>query len=91
MSEMIKNKRMEKNMSLEMVANLIGCPISELDEIENEKDYKTKGIYLLRLSKLLEIDYDDLLLYKCANYHRDMQLNAINRMKNLIPVGYYGG
>ena len=37
MSEIIKNKRIDKNMTLEMVANLIDCPISELKDIEEGK------------------------------------------------------
>ena len=75
-------------MTLEMVANLIDCPISELKDIEEGKNKQPRSIYLYRLSKLLEIDYDEMLFYKCANYHREKQLKEIIKMRGLIPAVY---
>lgn len=56
----IKEQRIKKNITLKKLSKLSDISISTLYKIENDKLKKIKGVFLYRLSSILNIDYDYL-------------------------------
>ena len=56
----IKEQRIKKNITLKKLSKLSDISISTLYKIENDKLKKIKGVFLYRLSNILNIDYDYL-------------------------------
>ena len=61
-------------MTLEDLSNLTGISKTELSYIENGKIKEPSSVFLYRLSKILELDYNEMLNYKYASYYRVKEL-----------------
>ena len=59
--ERLKQERLENNLTLETLSNMTNISISALSNIENDKVENISGVFLYRLSKAFNIDYDYLL------------------------------
>lgn len=86
LGEYIKNKRLEKNISLNDFSNLINYSVSGIENIESGKQKYPKSVILYRISKILEIDYDKLLDYKFSSYYKNKEFKKINRMMRYVRV-----
>ena len=53
--------RLKNNLTLETLSNMTNISISTLSNIENDKIENISGVFLYRLSKVFNIDYDYLL------------------------------
>ena len=59
--KIIKNKRIENNMTLEELSSITDISISTLSSLENGKLTRTKSIFLYRICNVLNLDYNDIL------------------------------
>ena len=57
----LKQERLKNNLTLETLSNMNDISISTLSNIENDKMENISGVFLYRLSKVFNIDYDYLL------------------------------
>lgn len=57
----LKQERLKNNLTLETLSNMTNISISTLSNIENDKVENISGVFLYRLSKVFNIDYDYLL------------------------------
>lgn len=57
----LKQERLKNNLTLETLSNMTNISISTLSNIENDKVENINGVFLYRLSKTFNIDYDYLL------------------------------
>ena len=57
----LKQERLNNNLTLETLSNMTNISISTLSNIENDKIENISGVFLYRLSKTFNIDYDYLL------------------------------
>ena len=57
----LKQERLKNNLTLETLSNMTNISISTLSNIENDKIENISGVFLYRLSKVFNIDYDYLL------------------------------
>ena len=57
----LKQERLKNNLTLETLSNMINISISTLSNIENDKLENISVVFLYRLSKVFNIDYDYLL------------------------------
>ena len=57
----LKQERLKNNLTLETLSNMTNISISTLSNIENDKVENISGVFLYRLSKAFNIDYDCLL------------------------------
>ena len=57
----IKNMRLSKNMSLSELSKITNISISALWNIENNKVKNIKNIFIYRLAKAFNVDYENLL------------------------------
>ena len=57
----LKQERLKNNLTLETLSNMTNISISTLSNIENDKIENISGVFLYRLSKAFNIDYDYLL------------------------------
>lgn len=57
----LKQERLKNNLTLEALSNMTNISISTLSNIENDKVENISGVFLYRLSKTFNIDYDYLL------------------------------
>lgn len=71
----IKNMRLSKNMSLSELSKVTNISVSTLWSIENNKVKNIKNIFIYRLAKAFNVDYDSLL----------------RKRWELFPVFFYGG
>ena len=56
----IKQERLKNNLTLESLSNISNISISTLSKIENDKIRNVSSVFLYRLSKILNIDYNYL-------------------------------
>ena len=56
----LKQERLKNNLTLETLSNMTNISISTLSNIENNKIENISGVFLYRLSKAFNIDYDYL-------------------------------
>ena len=59
--KILKQERIKNNLTLEALSNMTNISISTLSNIENDKVENISGVFLYRLSKVFNIDYDYLL------------------------------
>ena len=71
----IKNMRLSKNMSLSELSKITNISVSTLWSIENNKVKNIKNIFIYRLAKAFNVDYENLL----------------RKRWELVPVFFYGG
>ena len=71
----IKNMRLSKNMSLSELTKITNISVSTLWSIENNKVKNIKNIFIYRLAKAYNVDYENLL----------------RKRWELFPVFFYGG
>ena len=57
----LKQERLKNNLTLKTLSNMTNISISTLSNIENDKVENISGVFLYRLSKTFNIDYDYLL------------------------------
>ena len=73
--KILKQERIKNNLTLEALSNMTNISISTLSNIENDKIENIGGVFLYRLSKAFNIDYNyfdnlcDCLkdTYRCAD------------------------
>lgn len=70
----IKNMRLSKNMSLRELSKVTNISVSTLWSIENNKIKNIKNIFIFRLAKAFNVNYDNLL----------------RKRWELFPVFFYG-
>ena len=59
--KILKQERIKNNLTLKKLSNMTDISISTLSNIENDKTENISGVFLYRLSKVFNIDYDYLL------------------------------
>lgn len=59
--KILKQERLKNNLTLETLSNMTNISISTLSNIENDKVENISGVFLYRLSKVFNIDYDYLI------------------------------
>ena len=57
-------------LTLEELSKLTNISESELDKIELGKIKTPSSVFLFRLSKVLNLDYNEMLKYRFASYYR---------------------
>ena len=70
----LKEKRIDKRLTLETLSKLTDISISTLSKLENGKLKRPSSVFLFRLSKALGIDYNELIIYRYASYFRKKEL-----------------
>ena len=58
--KILKQERLKNNLTLESLSNISNISISTLSKIENDKIRNVSSVFLYRLSKILNIDYNYL-------------------------------
>lgn len=66
----LRNERLKNNLTLEELSKLTNISASELDKIELGKIKAPSSVFLFRLSKVLNLDYNEMLKYRFASYYR---------------------
>lgn len=66
----LKQARKEHNLTLKVLSELTDISISELNKLENGLIKKPCSVFLYRLSKVLHLDYEEMLKYRFASYYR---------------------
>lgn len=59
--KILKQERIKNKLTLKALSNMTDISISTLSNIENDKTENISGVFLYRLSKVFNIDYDYLL------------------------------
>ena len=59
--KILKQERIKNKLTLKTLSNMTNISISTLSNIENDKTENISGVFLYRLSKVFNIDYDYLL------------------------------
>jgi len=59
--KIIKEERLKQNLTLQNLSDATNISMSCLSKIENNKTRNISGVFLYRISKVLKIDYEDLL------------------------------
>ena len=59
--KILKQERIKNKLTLKALSNITDISISTLSNIENDKIENISGVFLYRLSKVFNIDYDYLL------------------------------
>lgn len=59
--KILKQERIKNKLTLKTLSNMTDISISTLSNIENDKTENISGVFLYRLSKVFNIDYDYLL------------------------------
>lgn len=59
--KIIKDQRLEKNITLKSLSDSTSISIGTLSNIENDKIKNPSGVFLYRISKVLDIDYNYLV------------------------------
>lgn len=70
----IRNERLKNNLTLEDLSNLTNISVSELDKIELGKIKALSSVFLFRISKVLKLDYNEMLKYRFASYYRKKRI-----------------
>lgn len=66
----LRNERLKNNLTLEELSKLTNISESELDKIELGKIKTPSSVFLFRLSKVLNLDYNEMLKYRFASYYK---------------------
>ena len=74
---------LKNNLTLETLSNMTNISISTLSNIENDKIENISGVFLYRLSKVFNIDYDYLL--ENANTSYESMQNYVKQYLNEHP------
>ena len=59
--KILKQERIKNKLTLKALSDITDISISTLSNIENDKIENISGVFLYRLSKVFNIDYDYLL------------------------------
>lgn len=54
----MKQERIKKNLTLEALSNISDISISTLSKLENNKLKNVNSVFIYRICKILNIDYD---------------------------------
>lgn len=55
---LLKQERIKKNLTLETLSNISDISISTLSKLENDKLKNVNSVFIYRICKILNIDYD---------------------------------
>lgn len=55
---LLKQERIKKNLTLESLSSISDISISTLSKIENDKIRNVSSVFIYRICKILNIDYD---------------------------------
>jgi len=55
---LLKQERIKKNLTLEALSNISDISISTLSKLENDKLKNVNSVFIYRICKILNIDYD---------------------------------
>ena len=77
LGEIIKRTRNKLNLTLSDLSRISDISEIELWLLENGKIKKPKCIFLLRLSNILNLDYNELLKYRFASFYRKKRLRNV--------------
>lgn len=58
--KILKQERIKNNITLEALSNISNISVSTLSKIENDKNGNISSVFLYRICKILNIDYDYL-------------------------------
>lgn len=64
----IREKRKQKKLTLKTLSRMTNISQSELSKIERGEIYNPSNVFLYRLSKALDVEYNDLLRYRWDKY-----------------------
>jgi transcriptional regulator with XRE-family HTH domain len=59
--KIIKEERIKNNLTLETLSELSNISISTLSKMENDKIRNISSVFLYRICKILNLDYEKLL------------------------------
>lgn len=85
----IKQLRLEKNLSLNELAEKSSLSISYLNEIEKGKKYP-KAEKIVQLSEALGVSYDNLVSLKLSKNLTPIQDLIDSRILEMLPLDHYG-
>ena len=71
-----KNKRKKKNLTLKTLSRMTNISQSELSKIERGEIYNPSNVFLYRLAKALDVEYNELLRYRWDKYP-EMLMKAV--------------
>lgn len=71
---MIKEKRLNKNLTLDALSRITCISKSTLSNLENGKTRNPSSVFLYRLSMVLDIDMDTMNQHKYREYYRKKEL-----------------
>lgn len=60
-ARIIKNKRIKDKISLQMLSKVTNISISTLSKLENNKIKNPSSVFLYRICKVLNLDYEEVL------------------------------
>ena len=64
----IRKKRKQKKLTLKTLSKMTNISQSELSKIEKGEIRNPSNVFLYRLSKVLDMEYNDLLRYRWDKY-----------------------
>ena len=64
----IREKRKQKKLTLKTLSKMTNISQSELSKIEKGEIRNPSNVFLYRLSKALDVEYNDLLRYRWDKY-----------------------
>ena len=64
----IREKRKQKKLTLKTLSKMTNISQSELSKIERGEISNPSNVFLFRLSKALDVEYNDLLRYRWDKY-----------------------
>jgi len=70
----LREARTKMNLTLEALSKLTNISIAELSNLENGNIKEPSSVFLFRLSKTLNLDYNEMLKYRFEPYYRKQEL-----------------
>lgn len=70
----LRDARIKNKLTLEALSKLTNISISELSNLENGNIKEPSSVFLYRLSKILNLDYNEMLKYRFESYYRIKEL-----------------
>ena len=70
----LKESRLKHKLTLEALSDLTDISISELSDLENGNIKEPSSVFLFRLSRILDLDYNEMLNYRYEPYYRKLEL-----------------
>ncbi|MDO5556924.1 MAG: helix-turn-helix transcriptional regulator [Clostridia bacterium] len=74
LGKILKEKRLKMKLTLEELSEITKISITELSNLENGNIKEPSCVFLFRLSKVLKLNYEELLKYRYESYYRIKEL-----------------